>query len=232
MEIYPPNNSIGFEMGIDVEQSTGSRRSWAASPAWRGDGEKLFIQASFGFHSAVENYRCPVLPKIQSRGYTMNAARILLCVAAVAWASTTKAQTPSATGMNEHPNTYAQKLVDETLAKHKEVVIMALHVTPPNQTENMIIASNIGRIGKKADEDDMRVINTGTSNLEVNKAGNHFEDEVPLLDANGHRIGAAGIVFNYKAGDDKQKLAKMAEQVRDEMAKQIPSKEKLFEEVK
>ena len=97
---------------------------------------------------------------------------------------------------------------------------------------NVIIASNIGRIGKKADEDDMRVIDTGKSNLEVNKTGNHFEDELPLLDEAGNRIGAVGIVFNYKAGDDKSKLAKNAEQVRDEMRKQIPSKEKLFEDVK
>ena len=141
------------------------------------------------------------------------------------------AQTQPVSATTEH-NTYAQKLVNETLAKHKDVVIMAFHVTPPNQTENVIIASNIGRIGKKADEDDMRVINSGESNLEVNKAGNHFEDELPLLDQSGNRIGAVGIVFNYKAGDDKQKLAKKAEQVRDEMSKQIPSKEKLFEEVK
>src|SRR5438309_939959 len=77
---------------------------------------------------------------------------------------------------------YAQKLVNDTLAKHKDVVIMAMHVTPPGEKENVIIASNIGRIGKKADEDDMRVINTGKENLEVNKAGNHFEDELPILD--------------------------------------------------
>jgi hypothetical protein len=129
----------------------------------------------------------------------------------------------------QKPEIYAQKLVDETLAKHKDVVVMAFHVTPPDQSDNVIIASNIGRIGKKADEDDMRVINTGESNLEVNKAGNHFEDELPLLDQHGNRIGAVGIVFNYKAGDDKTKLAKAAEAVRDEMSKQIPSKEKLFQ---
>src|ERR1700740_1581140 len=70
---------------------------------------------------------------------------------------------------------YAQKLLDETLAKHKDVVIMAMHVTPPGKTDNVIIASNIGRIGKKADEDDMRVIETGKPNLEVNTKGDHFE---------------------------------------------------------
>ncbi len=62
---------------------------------------------------------------------------------------------------------YAQKLLDETLSKHKDVVIMAMHVTPPGKTDNVIIASNIGRIGKKADEDDMRVIETGKPNLEA-----------------------------------------------------------------
>jgi hypothetical protein len=156
--------------------------------------------------------------------------KAIVCSATVFFSATLFGQAQSAA--NPQPLTYAQKLVNTTLAKHKEVVIMAFHVTPPDQTENVIIASNIGRIGKKADEDDMRVINTGASNLEVNKTGNHFEDELPLLDQNGNRIGAVGIVFNYKAGDDKQKLAKRAQQVRDEMKKQIPSKEKLFEQVK
>ena len=156
--------------------------------------------------------------------------KFVLCSSALLFSATMFAQAQSAASPSQ-PLTYAQKLVNDTLAKHKEVVIMAFHVTPPNQTENVIIASNIGRIGKKADEDDMRVVDTGASNLEVNKTGNHFEDELPLLDQNGNRIGAVGIVFNYKAGDDKQKLAKRAELVRDEMKKQIPSKEKLFETV-
>jgi flagellar basal body-associated protein FliL len=162
----------------------------------------------------------------------MTLIRTLLCAAILVSPMVTKAQSNSGSDSSQQPNIYAQKLLNDTLAKHKDVVIMAFHVTPPNQTENVIIASNIGRIGKKADEDDMRVIDTGANNLEVNKTGNHFEDELPLLDQSGNRIGAVGIVFNYKAGDDKQKLAKKAEQVRDEMSKQISSKEKLFEEVK
>jgi hypothetical protein len=127
---------------------------------------------------------------------------------------------------------YAQKLLQETLAKHPEVVIMAFHVTPPNAKMNVIIASNIGRIGKAADEDDLRVMGTEKSNLEVNATGNHFEDECVLRDKNGHNIGAVGIVFNYKNGDDKQKLAAMAEKIRDEMSKLIPDKEGLFEPVR
>lgn len=123
---------------------------------------------------------------------------------------------------------YAQKLLDETLAKHKEVVIMAMHVTPPGKTENVIIASNIGRIGKKADEDDMRVIDTGKPNLEVNKKGDHFEVELVLQDQSGKTIGAVGIVFMNEKGKDQEFLQK-ATAIRDEMKAKTPTVTKLFE---
>jgi hypothetical protein len=123
---------------------------------------------------------------------------------------------------------YAQKLLDETLAKHKEVVIMAMHVTPPGNTENVIIASNIGRIGKKADEDDMRVIETGKPNLEVNKKGDHFEVELVMQDQTGKTIGAVGIVFMYEKGKEAE-FQKKAEQIRDEMKQKTPAIAKLFE---
>jgi hypothetical protein len=123
---------------------------------------------------------------------------------------------------------YAQKLVDETLAKHKEIVIMAMHVTPPGKTENVIVASNIGRIGKKADEDDMRVIETGKPNLEVNKKGDHYEVELVLEDQSGKTIGAVGIVFLYEKGKEAE-YQKKAEQVRDEMKQKTPTIAKLFE---
>ena len=162
----------------------------------------------------------------------MKLRNAVLCCAVALFAVSLVAQDQAVPASSNQPPIYAQKLVNETLAKNNDVIIMALHVTPPNQTENIIIASNIGRIGKKADEDDLRVINTGATNLEVNKTGNHFEVELPLLDQSGTLVGAAGIVFNYKAGDDKQKLQKRAEQVRDEMKKKIASREKLFDTVK
>src|SRR5215470_10093685 len=116
---------------------------------------------------------------------------------------------------------FAQKLVDEALAKHKEVIILAMHVTPPGKTDNVIIASNIGRIGKKADEDDLRVINTGKPNLEVNKKGDHFEVELVLQDRSGKTIGAVGIVFMNEKGKDVE-FQKRAEHIRDEMKEQTP----------
>ncbi len=134
-------------------------------------------------------------------------------------------QTPQ-TG--DQPKTYAQQLVNQERAKHPEIVIMAMHVTPPDSADNQIIASNIGRIGKKADEDDMRVVRTGQPNLEVNKTGNHFEVEMALLDKAGKTIGAVAVVYNYKAGDDKARLQRKAEQVRDDLRTKIPDLKSLF----
>ncbi len=131
-------------------------------------------------------------------------------------------------GAQEAKKIYAQKLLDETLAKHKEVVIMAMHVTPPGKPDNVIIASNIGRIGKKADEDDQRVIDTGKPNLEVNKKGDHYEVEMVLQDQSGKTIGAVGIVFMNEKGKE-QEFLKKATEIRDEMKDKTPNIAKLFE---
>src|SRR6202171_4456261 len=63
---------------------------------------------------------------------------------------------------------FAQKLVDEALAKHPEVILLAIHAGAPTYD---LIASNFGRIGKLGGEEDLRVIMKGTKNLELNKAG-------------------------------------------------------------
>lgn len=117
--------------------------------------------------------------------------------------------------------TYAQHLVDETLVTHPNIAIMAMHVTPPKQTDNVIIASNIGRIGKKADSDDMGVVNTGKPAMALNEAGDHFEVELPLQDVTFDTVGAVSIVYPYKPGDDKAALAKNAESVRDQLRRKI-----------
>lgn len=125
------------------------------------------------------------------------------------------------------PAAYAQKLAEEALAKHPEVILIAIHAQPPGH-KNLIVASNFGRIGKIGDEDDLRCIRTGKSNLELNSTGKHFEDELILLDASGKTIGALGVVFNYKVGDSKAALAKIADQVRDEMKAKLPTESTLF----
>jgi hypothetical protein len=120
---------------------------------------------------------------------------------------------------------FAQELVDDALAKHPEVILLAIHAGAPKYD---IIASNFGRIGKLGDEDDLRVILKGTKNLELNKAGDHFEVELPLKTKAGKRIGAIGVVFNYKPGDDKTAMDKISTEIQKEMQARITSSKTLF----
>jgi hypothetical protein len=119
----------------------------------------------------------------------------------------------------------AQKLVDDALAAHPEVILMAIHAGAPKYD---IIASNFGRIGKLGDEDDLRCIRTGKKNLEVDQTGVHFEVEFALKDKRGKTIGAVGVVFNYKAGDDKKAKEAIADQIAMDMTSRIPTAASLF----
>lgn len=120
-------------------------------------------------------------------------------------------------------NSYAQKLVDEALARHPNVLIMAIHAETPKNAIPEILGSNIGRIGKKDDSDDARVVNQGKTNLENNTDLQRFEVELPLNDAAGRRIGALGVVFPLTPGVDEQALHQEAIRIRNELADQIPS---------
>jgi hypothetical protein len=124
--------------------------------------------------------------------------------------------------------TFAQQLVDAVLEQHPEIEIFAIHATPPDSDYNIIAGSNIGRIGKKADNDDMRVVFTAIPNLEVNSTGKRFEVEIQLHDRAGHVIGAMSAVFAYKSGDDKDALHARAEQIQVELAQKIANSASLF----
>ena len=126
-------------------------------------------------------------------------------------------------------NTLAQKLVDEALDANPDIVIIAMHAAAPGNAEYPIVASNIGRIGKHADEDDMGVIKTGKPKLEINESGDRFESLGVLHDAHGKVVGAVGVVFPYKNGDDQQAMHKRAESLRGAMAARIPSADKLVQ---
>ena len=126
-------------------------------------------------------------------------------------------------------DSYAQYIVDDELAKHRDLMILAIHATTPKNTDPEILASNIGRIGKKADDDDMRVVRDGKTNLEVNKDLMRYEVELPLKNATGARIGALGVVFELTAHTDQKARHAEAIRIRDEIARRIPSPAKLVE---
>jgi hypothetical protein len=124
---------------------------------------------------------------------------------------------------------YGQHLVDEVLIRHPAVLLIGLHVTPPGEADNVIIASNFGRLGKKADEDDLGVIRTGRSKAEPNEAKTRFAVELPLEDLGGNTIGALGLNFGYKEGDDRQSLERIAVAIRNELKRRTADTANLVE---
>ncbi len=126
------------------------------------------------------------------------------------------------------PNSYAQKLTERMVAAHPDLLVMMIHATPPRGAYNVIIGSNIGRFGKRADEDDLRVIQKGSTNLEVGGDNDRFETELPLLDRSGKRIGALGLVFGLKPDTNKEELHRHGLAIRDEVARAIPNNAALF----
>lgn len=123
---------------------------------------------------------------------------------------------------------YAQKLVEGELATHPAVLLIGLHVTPPNHSTNVIIASNFGHIGKLADKDDLHVIHTGVSNFDVEPSGNTYEAEIPVREKSGRIIGAVSIVFNFRRGDDENAFTREAKAIARDIEAHTTTLNKLF----
>src|SRR5262249_45240978 len=86
---------------------------------------------------------------------------------------------------------YAQTLVNEVMASHPELVVVGMHARAPGKKQETMIASNLDRIGKEDDEDDLAVAHERKTILAPNlKDPGKFEVAVPLQDASGKVIGS------------------------------------------
>ena len=122
----------------------------------------------------------------------------------------------------------AQKLVDELAAEHPDLVRIGLHVTPPNRTDNIIVACNIAaRIGRKSDPEDLKTMQTGKP-VVLKEEGN-FDVTLPLHTAAGKVIGAIGLTFKPRDNEQESFAAERAKKMAAEVEKQITSETKLFD---
>lgn len=124
---------------------------------------------------------------------------------------------------------YAQHLVEAEVAAHPEVKVLAIHAVPAGGKQNVIIASNIGRIGKPADADDLKVIRTGKPLLAVNKAGDRYEVQLVLFDASRRPLGSVGVVFGYAKGADVKAMQATATAIRDHLSRRLSHQKNLTE---
>jgi hypothetical protein len=127
---------------------------------------------------------------------------------------------------------YAQKLVDQTIAKHPELRQIGLHSIPPNSSESMIIAINDPKkVGKKSDPDDLEVMKTGKPSVEIIERKQIYDLGFPLLDRSGKIVGVAVMEIKLSAEKSKESALQRGKIIQEELRKEIPSKEKLFEPI-
>ena len=136
---------------------------------------------------------------------------------------------------------YGQKLVDEQMAKNKDLLSLTLHGVPPGEKDvyTMFAGSFPDRIGNPDDPDDIDVIKKGITILDprwkrVNDKDKKFVVLMPMHDSKGENIGL--VVYAFK---DPPKMTGMEEhylkesnKLRDELAKKISSYNGLFDPAK
>ena len=136
---------------------------------------------------------------------------------------------------------YGQKLSDETMAKHPELLSITLHGAPPGMdgVYTMFAGSFPERIGNPDDPDDIDVSTKGITIVDprwhrTNDPVKKFVVLMPLRDASGANVGLIVYAFkNEKPGaDDERKYYAAALALRDDLQKRIPSYDALFQPAK
>ncbi|MEO6874894.1 MAG: hypothetical protein ABI222_08735 [Opitutaceae bacterium] len=140
---------------------------------------------------------------------------------------------------------YGQALVDMEMARHPELKILTVHVTPPGvaataDAERRLLFSNIGRIGKVDNAADGEVFRGGVEVIEVLKeaappstnfsitAAPKYEVVEILQDATGAKIGLIVMVFPYHENFDLGKYRTVAQAVARELNRRVTTKDGLF----
>src|ERR1700712_2571337 len=132
---------------------------------------------------------------------------------------------------------YAQALSDETMKAHPELLSVTLHGVPPGMTDayTMFAGSFPDRIGNPDDPDDIDVSKKGITIVDprwhrTKDTSPKFVVLMPMRDAKGNNIGLVVYAFKVSvAGNQYERtLYTKALDLRDALAKKIPSYEALF----
>src|SRR5437773_124920 len=138
---------------------------------------------------------------------------------------------------------YAQKLSDETMAKHPELLSVTLHGVPPGMDNvyTMFAGSFPERVGNPDDPDDIDVSKKGITILDprwhrTNDTDKKFVVLMPMRDAKGENVGLVVYAFKNPVDPNTSKVEQeyfaKATALRDSLSKQIPSYKALFDPVK
>ncbi len=136
---------------------------------------------------------------------------------------------------------YAQRLSDQTMAAHPELLSVTLHGVPPgmSDTYTMFAGSYPERIGNPDDPDDIDVSKKGITIIDprwrrTNDTVRKFVVLMPLRDAHAQNIGLIVYAFKRPANDRKgeRQYFEQSLALRDALQRKIPSYAALFQPTK
>jgi hypothetical protein len=124
---------------------------------------------------------------------------------------------------------FALELDLATMSAHPDLRKMGLHATPPGGKDSVIIANaNVARIGIKSSEGDLAAVKDGKTYCAKRDDGSFFNLKLPLQDAAGRAIGILVMEIPFTSVATESEAVRQAEQIRSELAAQIPSYDRLF----
>ena len=124
---------------------------------------------------------------------------------------------------------YAETLVVNIKARHKELQKLGLHAIPPGQHEYAIIANIYpDKIGKKSSAGDIEVVTSGKPLCKQNDKEQFYDLKLQAADATGKPFGLNVMEINFKFAKSCGDALSQALKVRDEVQSQIPSADSLF----
>jgi hypothetical protein len=136
---------------------------------------------------------------------------------------------------------YAQKLADEIMAHHPELLSVTFHGVPPgmHDTYTMFAGSFPDRIGNADDPDDIDISKQGITILDPrwhrHDPVRKFVIELPLRDAAASNVGELVVVYKNPPADRgadasryERRFFLAATALRDSLERQIPRYAALF----
>ena len=112
----------------------------------------------------------------------------------------------------------AQKMVDEIKAAHPEITSLELAAQTPAGCQT-IAATEGNEVGEKCDKDELTAWKTNRPFVEKEK--DEFDATMPVHDAAGKVIAAAGMDFKAEAGRTKESVTRDAQKIVAELERRI-----------
>jgi len=116
------------------------------------------------------------------------------------------------------PPNYAQHLVEQTLKRHPDVLVVAFHITPPREEINRVVAiNNPNFLWRPSDDVDSDTAKTGKIVMQAIPSTHRMEVHMPLRDQSGNPIATFVTVYWFREESQVPDLLRKSLTIRDEI---------------